>query len=435
MRKKISFVITAVAIALLLFLLIALRTDIFKTRDSSARKIYFADNISEAHQVVIDRFNELHRGSIEVVPVNLPFDKFTTNERKELLARSLRNKSDRIDIFAVDLIWGSRFSKWSEPLDRYFTKAEIETNLHYALESCYSDSILVAIPLYLDIGLMYYRRDLLQKLPHWQGVEERLKESMTWTEFIALRDKLGYLDKPFYAFPAKDFEGLLCNYFELFVGQTGKALPGNTVDLAAPEAAIALRMMVDFVHRSGVSPKEVVDFDENRSYDFMLKHDGMFWRGWPNFLESYAVSYSDKQKIHNIGRAALPHFEGKKPRSVFGGWNLMISKYSASKPEAIEFLKYLQSEAAQKTLFDVGGYLPTNRKLYEDTTFMRAHTNLTYYRTLLDRGFHRPSFEEYTRISDIISSYFHRAIKGEISVNEALVHAAQKVRTANVSAE
>jgi multiple sugar transport system substrate-binding protein len=32
-----------------------------------------------------------------------PFQKFSTNERKELLTRSLRSKSDRIDIFSVDL--------------------------------------------------------------------------------------------------------------------------------------------------------------------------------------------------------------------------------------------------------------------------------------------------------------------------------------------
>lgn len=435
MPKNISFTATAIVVALLIGVLVVLQTDILTINRPSPHRVYFADNISPAHQVVIDRFNELHKGRIEVVPVNLPFGKFTTNERKELLARSLRDKSDRIDVFAVDLIWGSRFSKWSEPLGRYFSKAELDDNLSYALESCYSESTLVAIPLYLDIGLMYYRRDILQRLPHWQAVEEQLKQSMTWSDFIALREKLGYRNKPFFAFPAKDYEGLLCSYFELFVGQTGEALPQNSVDLTSPEAEKALRMMVDFVHRIGISPNEVADFDENRSYDFMLEHDGMFWRGWPNFLESYSVSYSDKEKIHNIGRAALPHFEGKKPRSVFGGWNLMVSKYSANKPEAIEFLKYLQSEATQKTLFDVGGFLPTNRKVYEDTTYMRVHQNLAYYRTLLDRGFHRPSLEEYTRISDIISNYFHLAIKGEISVNEALVNAARQVRSANVSSE
>jgi len=80
-------------------------------------KIYFADNISIAHEALIKRFNETYRGEIEVVPINLPFSKFSTNERKELLARSLRSRSDLIDVFAVDLIWVPRFAKWCEPLD------------------------------------------------------------------------------------------------------------------------------------------------------------------------------------------------------------------------------------------------------------------------------------------------------------------------------
>ncbi len=84
-------------------------------------RVYYADNISPAHQQIIDRFNELYRWKIEVVPVNLPFEKFSTNERKELFARSLRNKSDRLDIFAVDLIWVSSFSRWAEPLDATFS--------------------------------------------------------------------------------------------------------------------------------------------------------------------------------------------------------------------------------------------------------------------------------------------------------------------------
>ena len=72
---------------------------------SFVKKIYFVDHISAAHQKVIDKFNEKYKGQIEVVAINLPFVKFSTNERKELLARYLRSKSDRIDIFSVDQIW------------------------------------------------------------------------------------------------------------------------------------------------------------------------------------------------------------------------------------------------------------------------------------------------------------------------------------------
>ena len=41
-----------------------------------SQKVYFADHISPAHEAVIKRFNELHAGKIEVIPVNLPAGDF-----------------------------------------------------------------------------------------------------------------------------------------------------------------------------------------------------------------------------------------------------------------------------------------------------------------------------------------------------------------------
>lgn len=427
MRKSIPFTAAVILSGALIALFVLLHTDMWRAGPSGVYKVHYADHISPAHQLVIDRFNALHSGRIEVVPINLPFDKFTTNERKELLARSLRNRSDQIDVFAVDLIWIPRFSKWCEPLGESFGSAAVAGVIENALEPCYVEGSLVALPLYLDIGMMYYRRDILQRHPEAQVVEERLRQSMTWSEFLSLRSILASDGRPFYIFSGKDYEGLVCSYFELLVGQLPAYSSAEAIDLSSAEARNALQMMVDFVRASGVSPPQVIDFDENRSYDFMLATDGVFCRGWPNFLENYQTFYSDTTTLRVIGRAALPHFQGMNPRSVFGGWNLMLSKYSKHKPQALEFIRFLQSEESQKTMFEVGGYLPINRMVYEDEEFMSRHPHLAYYRSLLANGFHRPALTDYTRISDILSKYVHKALKGELSVDEALVNARREM--------
>jgi multiple sugar transport system substrate-binding protein len=236
----------------------------------------------------------------------------------------------------------------------------------------------------------------------------------------ALRGHFAGGNRPFYGFTAKAYEGLICNYFELLAGQSSVPFDKNSLHVDDAAAKRALSMMVEFVGSSGISPKNVIEFDENRNYDYMLEHDGVFWRGWPNFLEHYRTFYSDTAKINNIGRAALPHFQGMPPRSVFGGWNLMVSRYSSSKPQAIEFVKYFQREESQKLMFEVGGYLPTAKSIYADSIYMKKHPDLSYYKSLVDRGFHRPALVDYTRLSDIMSRYLHRAIKGELSVEEAL---------------
>ena len=132
--------------------------------ESVVKKLYYIDNISEAHLKIINKFNEKYKNQIEVVPVNLPFYNFTTNDRKEILTRSLRSRSDGIDIFAVDLIWIPRFAKWGYSMDNRFDERTLSKVNKMALSACYQNDSLVAFPLFLDMGVLYYRKDLIQKL-------------------------------------------------------------------------------------------------------------------------------------------------------------------------------------------------------------------------------------------------------------------------------
>jgi multiple sugar transport system substrate-binding protein len=396
-------------------------------------RVYYADNISSAHQAVIDQFNALHRGLIEVVPVNLPFQKFSTNERKELFARSLRNKSDRLDIFSVDHIWVPRFSRWCEPLDSTVSSMERGRILRQAEESCIYDGKLMAIPMYIDVGLLYYRRDLIAHLRPDPGFETRLRSSLAWNEFRALGQAARRRGWPFYFFQANDYEGLTCNFFELIAGQDRQFFTRLPLDFERPEPRRALTMLVEFVHNDGISPAAVSDFDELRSYTQMLDEDGVFVRGWPNFLESYRARYKHPEKLELVERAPLPHFEGKPPVSVFGGWNLMISKNSPRKKEALELARFFQREEMQKVMFELGGYIPTNAEVYKDTAYISSHPPLSYYAMLIQSGFHRPSLVEYTKMSDIVSRAVHKAIKGEMSVDKALHEAAVEIRLAGAT--
>jgi multiple sugar transport system substrate-binding protein len=426
-------VVLAVAvIALTPLLWYMLNPGLTSSAGAGVTKVFFADRISLGHQRVIDRFNQIHQGKIEVVPVDLPFEKFSTNERKELLARSLRSRSDKLDVFAVDLIWVRRFARWCEPLDTYIDRSARESVIPVALRSCVYDTSLVAMPLYIDIGLMYYRKDMIDRLPDAAHVEEELEASMSWPDFRRLRKKLGLEGKPYYVFQADDYEGLVCNYLELVAGLDPEAVATDHIDLGSDAARSALRMMVDLVHKDGMSPAGVTEFDENLSYSWMLENNAMFVRGWPNFVENFRKTYPDSAKLGLIRKAALPHFPSRQPTSVLGGWNLMLSKQSTRKAEAVEFIRFAGTKEADKILYDAEGFLPVNRDIYRDTAYMRDHPDLAYYYTLLERGFDRPAMVDYTRISDILSYYIHRAIRRDISVEDALKQASDMINSNKV---
>ena len=424
---------SVVIIAFILIRNISLPSGAGFNPNSLVKKIYFVDHISAAHQKVIDKFNEKYKGQIEVEAINLPFVKFSTNERKELLARYLRSKSDRIDIFSVDQIWVPRFAKWAIPMEKYVSPPVKDDLLKYAMESCYFNDTLVSVPLYIDIAIMTYRKDLLKKLPDYKIVEQKIKESITWEDFISLKKKLGYSKNPFFLFQADDFEGLVCIFAELMADQNKPMVVDGNLQLNTKEAKKALQLLVDLVNKYDISPKEVVTLKENPSYDYFIKNNGVFLRGWTSFLsDDSKKSYNYNEIFDNLEAAPTPHFAGTKPVSVFGGWNLMISKFSTKIPEAVKFVNYLISDEAQRIMYEEALFLPINERIYKDSSYAKDFPGLQFYYNLIKRGFHRPFLENYTNISDFLSYYLNLAIRKELTVEDALKIASEKINSGSI---
>lgn len=416
----------------LIFYLIPLQG--LRPSQREAVKIYYADNISPAHQRIISQFNDEYAGRIEVIPVNLPFRKFNTNERKELITRALRSRGGKMDVFAVDQIWVPRFTKWAEPITKYFSGKEIADILPYALTTCYAGHQLVCVPLYIDIGVMYYRRDLLESLPQYSRIEKELAASMTWDQFITLRNTY-FRGKPFFIFPGANYEGLICNYLEVFGGNGGRLYGGDRFEINNPVARRSIRLMVDLINKHGITPAAVTSFDDNESYAYAFEHDVPFFRGWPSSLAEFHANPAYAEIAANLEMAALPHFNGHEPAFAFGGWNLMISKYSNHKDEASLFIKYVLSDEAQTILYEAGSYLPILNNHYENMAYTQKHPALSYLRTLMKHGIHRPSHPEYTKISDILSFHINKALEKESSIEEALEVAVRELISNNIPAQ
>jgi ABC-type glycerol-3-phosphate transport system substrate-binding protein len=88
----------------------------------------------------------------------------------------------------------------------------------------------------------------------------------------------------------------------------------------------------------------------------------------------------------------------------------------------------LLSEEAQNILHQEGGYLPINKLIYEN----EPNEELLFFQQLMTSGIYRPFLENYTKISDIIALYLNKAINQELSVNEALSKAENKIISENI---
>ena len=387
-------------------------------------RVYFADNIGVGQAEIIRQFNELHRGEVEVIGIDLPFSKFNTNQRKELIARNLRSRSSRIDIFSVDLIWVPRFTKWAEPLAPYFAPQFLKKLVPQALQTCYVDDILYALPLYTDIGALFFRKDMILDLPDGEAIVERIQSSITWEEMLELRD-LYFPGKPAFIPQAAAYEGLICNFNEILGKPLQDEITGELLDLTDPLVVERTRFMRDMI-RTHFAPIEALTMTEDDCIRFALEHDIPFVRGWPT-MDNEDYQRFDPDLFEKLEIAPLPHFEGGESTPVFGGWNMMLSKHSPVKDAAILFMKFAASMEGQEIFFQREGLLPIQREFYSRTESNARQARLQIIQKMMQKGLHRPTLDQYTLISDILSSRLHEILSGEHEVEEGLALAQAEI--------
>ncbi len=396
-------------------------------KQNQIQRVYFADNIAAGHSSIIQKFNEIHEGEIEVIAIDLPFRKFNTNQRKELIARNLRSRGSRIDVFSVDLIWLHRFTKWAEPLTPYFSPASIETMLPSSLNTCYVDGVLYAIPMYTDIGALYYREDIIKSLPDGEALLERIKQSISWEELLEIKRK-HFPQKPIYIPQADAYEGLICNFNEILGiplqhRDTGEIL--NLTDAFVVRKTQFFRDM--FVN--GIAPLEALDMTEDDCISYALTHDIPFVRGWPT-LNNETDPRFDPEMFKKLRIAPMPHFEGENSAPVFGGWNMMLSRHSPVKEAAILFMQFASSVEGQTIFYEAEGLLPIQETFYDTARTDRKRERLASIEKMMANGIHRPALDHYTLLSDILSERLHLILSGELEVEAGLKLAKEEISIA-----
>jgi len=385
----------------------------------SVVEIHFADRVTEAHRILIDKYNSTHVGSVKVIPIDFPLEDFSTDGRKEVLARSLCGEDDAIDLLAVDIIWVHRFAKWCEPLGKYFTAEERKGITESALRTCYHEGELVAVPLDRVQAVMYYREDLLKRLPEGEKAIEEINNGITWPAFLKLKTQFK-TKNPFYIFPAADFEGLICSYIEILLSLRPNYFETVGFQFDTPEAKTALQLLVDLVHLYHVTPPVVSNFTGVSSYKYFIRNDGLFIRGWTSYDKDFKNASIDHNKEKHLKKAPIPYLPEGKPTYVFGGWNLMMSKSSTKKEAVIEFVKFLLSDESQEIFYTKGAYCPVTNSFYSDSIYRQRYPEICTMKDMMAYGVHRPMQNNYTKYSKIMSRYYYLAILGKMSVEKAL---------------
>jgi len=379
----------------------------FSGSGDEVTKIYFAEHITSGHREIIKRFNNIHENKIEVIPINLEYESFSTNKRKDLITRNLRSKRSKIDVFAVDQIWMQRFAKWAETLDNYVEQGELDQINSKALSTCLIGDSLYGLPLFLDVGVLYYREDMISKVQNGSEIIDIITDGITWDQLIQFDMGL----KSRYLFQADAFEGLVCNFLEFLDSREAELFSkGYLLEFIQPEIE-ACKFMYDLIYLHKITPPIVTEFNDPACFRYALENNIPFFRGWPTAIKTIKLSSEQAEKTKYLRFAPLPKHKNDRSFSTLGGWNLMLSKYSENKSEAIKFIKFMISENAQETMYNMSGYLPIQKIFYSGSEKFEKYQNLEFFDKLIKNSVQRLNHHQYTKISDVLSK----------SINECLI--------------
>src|SRR6202162_3724986 len=323
------------------------------------------------------------------------------------------------DVYGIDVIWPGMLSEYFVDLKPYFAN---EVSLQFpAIAAGYVvDNKLVAMAYRADIGLLYYRTDLLRKY----GYRDPPK---TWDELeiMAARIQAGERakgKKQFWGFVwqgAAD-EGLTCNALEWQAAEGGGQIveQDKTISVNNPQAIRAWQRAARWV--GTISPPSVVGYREWDSLNVWVAGDAAFMRNWPSaYIDSQAAGSPIRNKFD---MALLPGGNGGRVGTL-GGWGLAVSRFSAHPHEALELVRYLTRKDVQVNRSQVFSQPPTLPELYNLPEVLEPNPRFD----LLSRAFRtgtvsRPSNvtgEKYHDVSDAYMQAVHSVLTGEKSAPEA----------------
>jgi multiple sugar transport system substrate-binding protein len=328
----------------------------------------------------------------------------------DLLTQKLKNRSEDVDVFLMDVIWPPEFAEagWAMPLDELFLQPERENYLEGTIQANTYKGKIYGVPLFIDSGMLYYRRDLLDAYD--------FSPPDTWEEMVGQANTIvtneAAKGNELYGFSGqfKQYEGLVCDMMEYILSNGGEILNAETGKSGLDErpAMDAVRFVRDNIIGKA-APLGVLTYQEPESLDLFIQGKAVFHRNWPYAWE---VSNDPERSsvAGNVGIKRLPHFKNHTSYATLGGWQVGISKYSKNREASWKFMQFYTSERIQKLLALKAGRAPTRKSLYDDADILTAHPHFSAMKEVFLTAYPRPGSPLYPSVSNVLQRYFSRAI-------------------------
>jgi trehalose/maltose transport system substrate-binding protein len=324
-----------------------------------------------------------------------------------------------IDVYQTDVIWAPQLADQFVDLT---DAAKDVAGQHFKsiIDSQTVNGKLVAIPAFTDAGVLYYRKDLLDKYKQpvpktWEEMAASAKIVMDGERAAGNKDMWGFV------FQGNAYEGLTCDALEWIKSYGGGSIveADGSISVNNPKAVAAIEEAKSWINT--ISPPGVLAYQEEESRGVWQTGNAVFMRNWPY---AYSLGNSADSKVKGLfGAAALPAGPGGTPAATLGGWNIAVSKYSKNQAEAIKLALFIASKDFQKDRAIERSALPTQPALYEDADVVKAEPIIPFMKPVFENAIGRPSRGtgiKYNEVSNDFWSAVHDTLSGNGSAADNL---------------
>jgi multiple sugar transport system substrate-binding protein len=364
---------------------------------------------------------EARNPGVRVRSESLPW---SSDEQHQFYVVNLEGGNPGVDVLMLDVIWVPEFARagWLLDLSRWVDRAELAPHFPAALEASTGNGRIWALPWFMNVGLLYYRKDLLDKYG--------LRPPETYAELISQvrRIKSGEGDPRLDGFlwQGKQYEGMVVNVLEaLWANGTDLLGPSGTVfpePDRAEEALASLRALIE----SGVSPPWVTAADEELTRRPFEDGRAIFLRNWPYAMDLFQQPGSTVRG--RVGIAALPrHARGARGVGSTGGAHLGVYRGTRHPDAAAALARFLASEPAQRAMAEGAALTPSRMALYHDPDLLRGHPSFPAIYSLAMVARPRPVTPYYLMLSTMLQPELSAALVGIKSPERAVMDARRQL--------
>lgn len=360
----------------------------------------------------VSAWNSAHPDE-KVTVIELPE---SADGQRQQMVQSALAKQDTYSILNLDVVWTAEFAanRWvvELPKDQF---PSINSAIPATVKTAEYRGKLYAVPITSDGGLLYYRKDLLDKA----GVQP----PKTWDEMKAACQKVQALPEGkgmgCYAGQFEKYEGLTCNFSEAVNGAGGEVVgEDGKPNVNTPEAQAGLEFLVNGF-KTGEIPKAAITYKEEEGRRAFQEGKLIFHRNWP-YVYALAGKTDGSSKI--VGKFAVAPLPGKDGPGVstLGGHNYAISAFAKNKASAAEFIKFMASEERQRANVEKTSQAPTWASLYDDAALLKQFPYLTPLKASIESAKPRPSVVKYGDVTAAIQEAAYGALTGASTPQQAL---------------